>query len=222
MADAHPDAPNAAVEAAAWMIEKHRISLSDDWTCRCGHVVERQGLSGSQAEFAFQMHRAEAVVQALVDGGHYASNARVGMLLADCAELRAERDSAVARAKAAEADGRVHCIECVATSEGGKPDPETMGLCVYHRRDVWNRLDGAATELRQLHKLNDHNLAGAMKFRGQLAEAVDLLRRVNVSQWQHRCSDDVGGCTAVSDGALREVDAFLTVFDNPVTQEAPE
>lgn len=43
----------------------------------------------------------------------------------------------------------------------------------------------------------------------QGGEAVTLLRRVASNQWEHRCSDKVGGCTAVSASTMADVEEFV-------------
>ena len=170
MPDAHPDAPNEAVEAAA----------------RAVHVLQH---GSEEGECHSCTEEARAVIQALVDGGHYVPKAdaerawNAEFIAESTKRAEAERDSAVARAEAAEA-----------------------------------HLERMAREMP----------------RARLAEAVDLLRH---SKREHYYCDDCWySCPKAKDGTCNDgkgdecdcgadafnatIDAFLAVFDNPVTPEA--
>lgn len=80
-ADAHPDAPNEAVEAAAiaWWNSESRFA---PW----GPEVTQDAIR----------EKMRAVIQALVDGDHVVSGQRFGEVVHELELARAERDSAVA------------------------------------------------------------------------------------------------------------------------------
>lgn len=79
--DAHPDAPNEAVEAAAiaWWNSESRFA---PW----GPEVTQDAIR----------EKMRAVIQALVDGDHVVSGQRFGEVVHELELARAERDSAVA------------------------------------------------------------------------------------------------------------------------------
>ena len=161
MPDVHPDAPNAAVEAAAraigqWLDPATWLRADNDEVLGPRHWEAM----------------AKAVIQVLVDGGHYVPKETRAYTMA----LQAERDAALARAEAAEAE-----------------------------RDEAHD-DYQALMNRSCEAIDQRDT--------RLADAVDLLRRAA----DHPIREQVGSLTS---RWRLDVGAFLAVFDNPVTPEAP-
>lgn len=118
--------------------------------------------------------------------------------------------------------GLLGLLQSLLQEPGSPPPIPTEAMAEFIIRDAASRLEHLENFKATVHSLLDE--MGLRKYEGEtcrirrrlaslrtaLRELAEVAKDLVDSQWQHRCSDKIGGCTAVSDSKLVGLEDWLT------------